>query len=117
MLNDSIAAAQHVNETLQEAEANMDSTIDSVARCVSRMVRARQRARLPLCAGQEAIDAMVQSLVALSTARRDMIASHAGLRQVADDLNVPPMAFGDACPPGQASLKTERERTPLHVVA
>jgi hypothetical protein len=44
-----------------------------------------------------------------------MIASHAGLRELADDIGVPPQSYGDACPIGEARLKSAS--TQLHVVA
>jgi hypothetical protein len=117
MLIQTIADAQQVNATLHQAETNMDSTIDSVARCLSRMVRARQRGNLPLYKGQDALDAMVQSLSSLTAARREMIVSHASLRDLADDLGIPAQAFGDFCPIPEGGEQPHGSSAGLRVVA
>ncbi len=78
-----------VARNIHTAEHAVDNAILEVNRMISSMVEGRAEVGLAAEVGQEALEASVNSLVSLTTARQGVIHAHSGLAQVAENQGIP----------------------------
>ena len=104
MRKERMAAAQSVAERLFALEKALDDTIALGSDLSSRIVTARQEARLSAVFGQDAIDGVVRTLSALAGARRELVGTHHDLKSWADDIGLREVGWGDLVKPPAAEL-------------
>lgn len=110
MLNQRHAAAKAVAQELIPAERVVDEAIVHNSRLAIAVVEGRRLANLPLTAGQEGLDFVVQANVRLCEARGLLAAAHHAFRQTQAEVGLKALSWGDIqeCPPS-----TAEEQVPL----
>ena len=116
MLNQRIAAAKAVAQELLPAERVVDEAIVHNSKLAIAVVEGRRSANLPLTAGQEGLDLVVQANVRLCEARGLLAAAHHAFRQTQLEVGLRAFSWGDIqeCPPSSAQ---EQAPPPLSIVA
>ena len=114
MRKERMAAAQSVADRLFALEKALDDAIALGSDLSSRIVTARQEARLSAVYGQDAIDGVVRTLSALAGARRELVGTHHELKNWADDIGLKQVGWGDLVKPPAAELPSTPD---LRIVA
>jgi len=98
MLKERLAAANAVRDLLMETERGIEAMMASTARRAVALLEARAVGRLPITAGQDALERNAELLQTLTTARRQAGVEHAELAQAAKLLGI--TSYGDQreCP-------------------
>ena len=115
MLQERIAAALSVAETIIPHEQEIDAAYIRNCELGIAIVRARVRAKAPLTMGQDALRHVSQASACLAEARCHINDAHMKLRDAQIELGLPTISYGDygataAAPPAY-------KPTPLSAVA
>lgn len=94
-LETKIGVAQAVGFPLMRAEKLLDEAFVLLAQANAAAIEGRRAARLPLHAGQDAIEQVVAAQATLMATRKAVHTAHYGFRDIADGMNVPARAYGD----------------------
>lgn len=78
-----------VARNIHSAEHALDNAILEVNRLVATMVECRAEAGLAAEVGQDALEASISTLTALTAARQSVIRAHSGLAAVAENQGIP----------------------------
>lgn len=107
MLNQRHKAAQAIANELFPAEKVVDDAIVHHAKLAIAVVEGRRSAKLPITAGQEALDYVTQATVRLSEARALLAAAHRSFRETQVEIGLKAFSYGDLqeCPPSSGELK------------
>lgn len=116
MLNQRYAAAKAVVAELLPAEKGVDEAIVHNSKLAIAVVEGRRSANLPLNAGQEGLDLVVQANVRLCEARGLLAAAHHAFRQTQAEVGLKAYSWGDIqeCPPSSVA---EQVQPTLSIVA
>lgn len=100
MLKQRKEAFHTIQPLFQAAENATDRAAADNAICIAEMLRVRIEANLPIAAGTEMLDKLVEALTANVSARKAFIEAHALTPQLIKELGLERM-FGDIspCPP------------------
>jgi hypothetical protein len=101
MLNVRMKAARTVAADLQGFEKALDEALTLGSLLQATMIKSRLEAKLAAEVGQEALESVAKTLTLMVDARRQIVAAHGGLKQVAGDIGVPTVGYGDALKPPQ----------------
>lgn len=106
MLNQRHEAARAVASELLPAEKDVDAAIVRNAKITIAVVEGRRRCKLPLTAGQDALDLVSQATSRLVEARGLLAQAHAAFRVTQDEIGLRAVSYGDAteCPPSTGEL-------------
>jgi hypothetical protein len=113
MLKQRVAAANAVRDLLIETERGIEEMMASTARRAVALLEARSVGRLPITAGQEALEHNAQLLQTLIQARRQAGEEHMQLAQAVKMLGL--TAYGDQseCPPDKFASTGEFDKPRL----
>lgn len=76
-------------------EQHLDAALITGGAVLAAAITGREKARLPLDAGQDAIERLMNAQQQLVAARKLVHEAHYALREVQDQMRVPPQMFGD----------------------
>jgi hypothetical protein len=101
VFNQRYAAAKAVADELLPAERVVDEAIVHNSKLAIAVVEGRRSANLPLSAGQEGLDFVIQANVRLCEARGLLAAAHHAFRQTQAEVGLKAYSWGDIqeCPP------------------
>lgn len=109
-------AAEKVKSSFLPAERSAESAAVHGARCIAVMLEERTRARLPLDAGQEALEHVVRATNLALEAHRHFSDAHRLLATLSEQIGVTTAYGPDDCPPNKP-LAEATFITELRVVA
>lgn len=114
MLNERHKAARAIAAELIPAEHEVDAAIVRNARMAITVVEERRRLKLPLTAGDEALQCVTQAMGRLVEARSLLVQAHSAFRNAQEEVGLQAYSYGDIseCPPSSAFAAP-----PLKVVA
>ncbi len=115
MLNQRLSAAKSVATDLFTFETALDQAIVAGSKLSSQIIGARFDANLSAVLGQDAIEGVMRTLTTIAAARRELIETHHRLKDVADEIGLRTVSFGDGLK-GPASA-VHQESSPLRSVA
>lgn len=100
MLKQRKQAFETIQPLFQAAEIAADRAAADAAVCIAEMLRVRADANLPISAGTEMLDKLVEALAANVSARKAFVEAHALTPELVRELGLDRM-FGDGspCPP------------------
>lgn len=107
MLNQRHEAARAVATELLPAEKEIDSAIVRNSRLTIAVVEGRRKCKLPLAAGHEGLEFVMQATARLVEARSCLAQAHAAFRKTQIEIGLKALSYGDEqeCPPASAELK------------
>jgi hypothetical protein len=106
LLNQRHEAARAVACELLPAEKEVDSAIVRNARLTIAVIEGRQKCKLPLTAGQQALDFVSRATARLVEARGLLAEAHVAFRETQNEIGLQAFSYGDAteCPPSSGEL-------------
>jgi hypothetical protein len=111
MLKERVAAANAVKDLLFETEKGIEAMMAATARRAVAVLDACAIGRLPITAGQDALERNAELFQTLITARRQAGVEHAQLAQAVKLLGLT-TAFGDQSPCPDDAFTTAEDRKP-----
>lgn len=109
MLNVRMKAARTVAADLQGFEKALDEALTLGSLLQATMIKSRLEAKLAAEVGQEALESVAKTLTLMVDARRQIVAAHGGLKQVAGDIGVPTVGYGELTkPPEPKGMAADR---------
>lgn len=95
------AIAQTVAERLFAAETALDIALVRIAELNAALPLARLDARISAVVGQEAIQSSASAMMLVAETREKIVATHANLKQVSDDIGLREVSYGDLVKPSK----------------
>lgn len=89
------AVVKSIGTPLVALEQQLDAALLTSGTVLAAAITGREKARLPLDAGQDAIERLVLAQQQLVAARKAVHEAHYAFREVQDQMRVPPQMFGD----------------------
>lgn len=94
-LNTRLAVAKSVAEPLIELEQQVDTSLGTLTTVLNAVIAGREKARLPLHAGQEGIERIAAAASSLIAARKAIHEAHYAFRDVQEQMGLGAVAYGD----------------------
>lgn len=115
-LNTRLQVAKSVAAPLIELEHQIDATIVTLSQVLTAAIAGREKARLPLDAGQEGIERITAALAPLIAARKEIHQAHYVFRNVQEQMGLGAIAYGDHGDTPQDFAQTRGETSPALVI-
>jgi hypothetical protein len=111
-LNTRLEVAKSVATPLIKLERQLDATIATLTDLLTAAIAGREKARLPLDAGQDGLDRITAALAPLMLARKEVHQAHYSFRGVQDQMGLGVISYGDHGDTPQDFAQTRGEAAP-----